>query len=80
MTQNSTWSSGATLGQALRARGDVAARSSRERADDVAHLLRLVDDGQLRVVLDQVVGLDDIADVHRRVDSGRKVGNAIVCP
>lgn len=70
----------ATLGQALRARGDVAAGSSRERADDVAHLLRLVDDGQLRVVLDQVVGLDDIADVHRRVDSGRKVGNAIVCP
>ena len=70
----------ATLGQALRARGDVAAGSSRERADDVAHLLRLVEDGQLRVVLDKVVGLDDIADVHRRVDSGRKVGNAIVCP
>ena len=70
----------ATLGQALRARGDVAAGSSRERAADVAHLLRLVDDGQLRVVLDQVVGLDHIADVHRRVDSGRKVGNAIVCP
>lgn len=70
----------ATLGQTLRARGDVAAGSARERAEDVAHLLRLVQDGQLHVVLDQVAGLDEIADVHRRIDSGRKVGNAVVCP
>jgi NADPH:quinone reductase-like Zn-dependent oxidoreductase len=70
----------ATLGQMLRARGDVAAGSSAERAEDVAYLLQLVADGQLRVVLDQVVGLDDIAEVHRRIDTGRKVGNAIVRP
>ncbi len=64
----------------LRARGDVAAGSSSERAEDVAHLMQLVADGHLRVVLEGVVGLDDVAEVHRRIDSGRKVGNAIVRP
>jgi NADPH:quinone reductase-like Zn-dependent oxidoreductase len=70
----------ATLGQALRARGNVAAGSSRERVEDMAHLLRLVADGSLRVVLDQAVGLEDVAQVHRRIDTGRKVGNAVLLP
>lgn len=70
----------ATLGQTLRARGDVAAGPAPERAEDMAHLLQLVADGHLRVVLDQVVDLDRVVEVHRRVDSGHKVGNALIHP
>lgn len=70
----------ATLGQTLRARGDVAAGPSPERPEDMAHLLQLVADGHLRVVLDQVVGLDDVVEVYRRIDSGHKVGNSLVHP
>jgi NADPH:quinone reductase-like Zn-dependent oxidoreductase len=70
----------ATLGQTLRARGDVAAGTSGERPEDMAHLLELVRDGELRVVLDRVGSLDDVVDLHRRVDSGRKVGNVVLRP
>ena len=36
--------------------------------------------GWLRVVLDDVLPLDRIAEAHARVDSGRKVGSLIVRP
>jgi NADPH:quinone reductase-like Zn-dependent oxidoreductase len=70
----------AGLGDMLRARGDVAAGSSSERVVDIEHLLGLVADGSLTVVHDARFGLDDIGEAHRRVDSGRKVGNVLVRP
>lgn len=70
----------AGLGELIRARGDVVAGSSSERVEDFELLLQLVADGTLTVVLDLVVDLDHIADAHRRVDSGHKVGNVIVRP
>jgi NADPH:quinone reductase-like Zn-dependent oxidoreductase len=69
-----------TLGQTLRARGDVRTGTSPERAADFEHLLALVADGTLTVVHDASFDLDDIVEAHRRVDSGRKVGNVIVHP
>lgn len=70
----------ADLGETLRARGDVKAGSAPERAEDVRELLALVASGALRVVIDRVLGLDDIVAAHERVDSGRKVGNLVVHP
>lgn len=70
----------ATLGQTLRARGDVGAGTSGERPEDMAHLLELVAAGELRVVVDRVGTLDDVVKLHRRVDSGRKVGNVLLRP
>lgn len=70
----------AGLGEMLRARGDVAAGTSGERAEDFELLLRMVADGDLRVVHDQDFALDDIVAAYRRVDSGRKVGNVLVHP
>ena len=70
----------AGLGETLRARGNVVAGSSGERAEDFETLLRMVADGELRVVHDQAFPLDDIAAAYRRVDSGRKVGNVLVHP
>ena len=57
-------------------RGGVAA----EDPADMARLLDLVADGSLQVPLDRVLPMDDIVAAHRRVDSGRKVGNVVVRP
>ena len=70
----------ANLGDTIRAHGNVAAGSAPERVDDFDLLLQLVADGEITVVIDETYDLDDIADAHRRVDSGHKVGNVIVCP
>lgn len=69
-----------SLGETVRARGPVIAGSSPERPEDMAHLLGLVAEGTLRVVEDGRYPLDAIADAHRRVDTGRKVGNVLVLP
>lgn len=70
----------ASLGDAIRARGNVVTGSAPERVEDFDVLLQLVADGRLTVVHDRVYGLDDIVDAHRRVDSGHKVGNITLRP
>lgn len=70
----------ATLGQLLRARGDVIAGSAPERAEDFETLVGLVASGELEVVVEQAFALGDIVAAHARVDTGRKVGNVLVCP
>lgn len=70
----------ADLRDTVLARGAVAAGAAPERAEDIELLLGLVAEGALRVVIDEVLDLDQIARAHRRVDSGRKVGNILVRP
>lgn len=70
----------AGLWPTLRARGNVAAGVAPERVADFELLLRLVADGAITVVHDQAFDLADIADAHRRVDTGHKVGNVVVRP
>ena len=70
----------ANLGEMIRARGKVVAGSAPERVEDFDFLLQLVADGEISVVHDQTYDLDDIADAHRRVDSGHKLGNVVVRP
>lgn len=68
----------ADLADTLRARGDVAAGSSKERVSDIDLLLALIKDGTLRTVIDGSFPLEAIVDAHRRVDTGHKVGNVLV--
>jgi NADPH:quinone reductase-like Zn-dependent oxidoreductase len=70
----------AGLMETLRARGRVVAGAAPERTEAMAHLLDMVAAGELRVIIDHVVGLDDIVDAHRCVDAGHKLGNVIVHP
>lgn len=70
----------ASLGDTIRARGNVSAGSSPERAADFDFLLDLVANGRLTVVHDQSYDLADIVAAYRRVDSGHKRGNVIVRP
>jgi len=67
-----------SLWDTVLARGDVVAGSAPERAEDFEHLLGLVARGELTVVIDEVLDLDQIATAHRRVDSGHKVGSVLV--
>ena len=68
----------ASLSDNVFARGKVRAGVAPERAEDFTHLQELVAYGALRVVIDEVLDLQDITDAHRRVDSGHKVGNVVV--
>jgi NADPH:quinone reductase-like Zn-dependent oxidoreductase len=70
----------ADLWQTVRAHGDVRAGVSPERVADFDQLLALVAAGDLTVVLDRDYDLDDIAEAHRHVDTGHKVGNIVVRP
>ena len=70
----------ASLADTVLARGNVRTGSAPERAPDLTHLLDLVDRGDLRVVLDSVLALDEAAAAHARVDSGHKVGNLLIRP
>ncbi|BCJ62359.1 alcohol dehydrogenase [Micromonospora endophytica] len=70
----------ASLGQTIRARGDVVAGAAPERVADFEFLLRLVARDEITVVLDQAHDLDGIVEAHRRVDTGHKVGNIVVRP
>lgn len=70
----------ASLGATLRVRGNVASGSAPERPEDFELLLQLVAAGDLTVVIDGAFALDDIAEAHRRVDGGHKVGNVLVHP
>ncbi len=70
----------ASLGDTIQARGKVVAGSAPERVDDFEYLLKLVADGELTVVLEHIYDLADMAEAHRRVDSGHKVGNIVVRP
>jgi NADPH:quinone reductase-like Zn-dependent oxidoreductase len=68
----------ADLGETLRARGNVKAGPSPERAESFTMLLDLVAAGTLTVVNQHVLDLDEIARAHEIVDSGRKVGNIVI--
>jgi NADPH:quinone reductase-like Zn-dependent oxidoreductase len=70
----------AGLSETLRARGRVVAGAAPERTEDMASLLDLVAAGELRVVIDHALDLDDIVEAHRCVDGGHKLGNLIVHP
>lgn len=70
----------ADLWGTVTARGNVRAGVAGEDVADMTALLDLVADGSLQVPMDRALPLDDIVEAHRRVDSGRKVGNIVVRP
>ena len=53
-------------------------RSVDEKNKDLAFLLELVAVGALRPVIDRCYPLEQIADAHRYVDTGRKKGNVVI--
>lgn len=64
----------------VRARGPVLAGPVPERAEDFAFLLDLAASGDLDPVAEVVGGLESLREAHRRIDTGRKVGNLVIEP
>ncbi|WP_199035690.1 NAD(P)-dependent alcohol dehydrogenase [Glycomyces salinus] len=62
------------------ARGPVLAGPAPERAEDFAFLLELAASGDLDPVAEVVGGLEALREAHRRIDTGRKVGNLVIAP
>ncbi len=48
------------------------------KTEALPFLRTLIEAGELRIVIDRRYSLDQIADAHRYVDSGRKKGNVVV--
>lgn len=56
----------------------VAFELASARSDDLRTLLELVDSGEVRPVIDRRYALSEVADAHRYVETGRKMGNVVV--
>lgn len=68
----------ADLADTLRARGRVVAGPAPERPSDAAKLLEWVANGELAVINQQILSLEEIGEAYKCVDSGRKIGNILV--
>ena len=70
----------ASLWETMSARGRVFAGPAPERSEDFAFLLDLVARGVLDPLAETVGGLDALPEAHRRIDTGRKIGNLVILP
>lgn len=67
-----------SLWEMLRMHGSVKGGTATEKSEDIEFLLSLMERGTLKTVIDKTYSLEQIAEAHRRVDSGRKVGNNVI--
>lgn len=51
---------------------------AKEKKEQLEFLRDLFEEGKYKATIDRVYSLDDIADAHRYVDTGRKKGNVVV--
>jgi NADPH:quinone reductase-like Zn-dependent oxidoreductase len=47
---------------------------------DLEELFRLLASGAIRPLVAERIGLDDVADAHRRLEAGRVGGKIVICP
>jgi len=55
-----------------------AARSASEYQADFQRLTALIEAGQVRTVIDRCYPLEQLAEAHRYVETGRKQGHVVI--
>lgn len=56
----------------------VASLSTKQSTEEFTFLQGLIEAGRVRAVIDRCYRLEDMADAHRYVDTGRKIGNVVI--
>lgn len=69
---------GQMIWTSIRGGRKVLAGSPSERRDDLMFIKELVDAGKIKPVIDRRYSLEQIADAHRYVDTGRKRGSVVI--